>query len=99
MSQYSALTKFLDPGQRQAVKLLMDRISTMETASASIGVVSAPLTTHLDSGGNQLKSVADPTAPTDAVTLSYMQKWVEGRIASLQSQIDALDARVTALEP
>lgn len=99
MSQYAALPHFTLPGQREAVKLLMDRVSTVEASAATIGTVTGPLTTHLDSGGNQLKSVADPTAPTDAVTLSYMQKWVEGRIASLQSQIDALDVRVTALEP
>ncbi len=91
MSQYSGLAAF-SQAQQQAVKLLMDRLAALEARVADIGAVSQALTTHLDSGGNQLKSVADPTAATDAVTQQYMQKWVEGRVAPLE-------ARVTALEP
>lgn len=97
MSQYSLLNKFTDPGHRQVVKILMDRIATLEAAVPNIGTVSTALTAHLDSGGNQLKSLADPTAPQDAVTLLYMQKWVEGRLATVQAQVAATADAVAAI--
>lgn len=78
---YPLLDRVKDPQLQQVLKLVFDKIGGVEQLSTGIGTVSQPLTTHLDSGGNQLKSVADPTAATDAVTLRYLQQYVQGAIA------------------
>ncbi len=79
MSHYPGLASVTDPILRQALKILHDKIGAVEVATAKIGTVSAPLTTHLNANAQQLKAVADPTAPQDAVTLKYLQHYVESR--------------------
>lgn len=79
-TRYPSLDQAQDPAVRQVLKLIFDKIGLLEAQAAGIGTVNQPLTTPLDAAGNRLTALADPTAPTDAVTLQFMQKWVEGRL-------------------
>jgi hypothetical protein len=80
VSQYHGLSTIPDPATQKVVKLLMDRLSSLEAQAASIGTVSQPLSSHLNANKQQIKALADPSAPADAVTLSYLQHYVESRV-------------------
>lgn len=79
-SNYAFLAGIKDPQTKAAVKAILDRVANVEKLSGGIGSVTAPLTDHLDSGGNRLTNLAAPAAKTDAVTLDYMQKYLEARL-------------------
>lgn len=64
------------PPTKKALQNLFDRMAAVERQAADIGTVSSPLSTHLDSNGNRLTNLADPSAPQDAVTKGYLQKFV-----------------------
>lgn len=87
-TKYPLLDQVQDSTLRQVFKFLFDKIGTVESQAAGIGGVTKALTTHLDAGKNQLKGVADPTAKTDAVTLQYLRKYVQGALA-LDKQVVA----------
>lgn len=91
MSIYAGLNTLPEGAHKQVTKLLMDRLANLEKLAAGIGGVTQPLAAPLDSGGNRLTAVADPTAKTDAVTLQYLQKYVDAAIA--------LDKQVAAIPP
>lgn len=69
------------PPTKKALQNLFDRMGALERQAANIGTVSSPLSTHLDSNGNRLTNLADPTAPQDAVTKLFLQKFVAAAIS------------------
>lgn len=77
---YSGLPGITDPVTRQVVKVLMDRLGTLEAQAGTIGSVTKPLTDPLHAGSQQIKALADPTDATDAVTLQYLHRYVESRV-------------------
>lgn len=87
---YAFLSSIKDLATRQAIKLALDRLANIEKQAAGIGGVTKALTGNLDSGGNQLKNLLDPTHKADAVTLDYLRKYVEARfqfVASTPSSV------------
>ncbi len=78
--QYAFLNRITDQWVRSAVKLLMDRITTLETQITALGTVTAPLDANLDAANHRLTAIANPTADQDAVTLRYLKTYVESRL-------------------
>ncbi len=76
-TKYPGLNTIPIPEVRTVIKLVYDKIGSLEAQVPAIGTVSQPLTDHLNANGKQLNKVADPTAPQDAVTLKYLQHYVE----------------------
>ncbi len=77
---YPGLESITDPAVKRILKLIFDKVGTVEQQAQQIGTVSQPLTTHMDAGGKQINALADPTAPQDAVSLRYLQRYVESRV-------------------
>lgn len=96
VTRYPGLNRVPDAATRQALKLVMDQVGALQTSAEAIGAVSKPLTAALDSGGQQLKKVADPSHATDAVNLQTLQKFVAAAIAQ---QAAATKAPVAAVIP
>ncbi len=89
---YPGLERVSDPAIKAVLKAVFDKIGNVEAQVPAIGSVSQPLTTHLNANSNQLQAVADPTHPQDAVTLKYLQHYVESRVTT---QVQAAVASVT----
>lgn len=77
---YPGLERIADPDIRSVTKVLFDKLGVVEQALSGIGTMSQPLTTPLNGNGQQLKAVADPSHPQDAVTLAYLRHYVESRV-------------------
>ena len=95
MAGYSFLAQIRDRATFNAVKSLIDRVTQLEGQAADIGTLSAPLTDHLDASSHRLTKLAPPVAATDAVTLRFLQTYVEARLA----QANLIDASGQALGP
>lgn len=80
---YPGLESVGDPMVKRVLKALFDKVGNLETQVPAIGTVSQPLTTHLNANRNQLQAVGDPTHPQDAVTLTYLQHYVESRVTTV----------------
>lgn len=80
--KYDALQGITDPKQRAAIKLLVDRITTLETQAERIGQVSAPLAGTLDAGGHFLSSVKDAVLDDDAVNLRQLRQLIQSGLAA-----------------
>jgi hypothetical protein len=80
--QYALLSRIRDPILRDALKLVQDRITALETQITALGTLTAPLTTNLDAASHRLTALANPTADQDAVTLRYLKTFVENRLTA-----------------
>jgi hypothetical protein len=96
-ARYPGLNQIADPTLQRVLKVLFDKVVTIETQHVpQIGAVTAPLTVPLDANAQQLKALADPTHAQDAVTLQYLQHYVESRV---QSTVRAAIAAAVATIP
>lgn len=86
-AKYPGLSRITDPDVHAVAKILFDLVGGLQQQVPQIGTVSQPLTDHLDSNGKQLKAVADPTAPQDAVTLKFLQHYVEARTQAVKTDV------------
>jgi hypothetical protein len=86
VSQRAGLNTIADPNTQRAIKLLMDRLATLEAQALTIGSVSKVLTAPLHAGNHPLTSVADPVNSQDAVTLRYLQRYVDSRAPAAASK-------------
>lgn len=68
--------KIKDVDTRNAVLEILKHLGTIHDTLTTIGGVTKPLSTHLDSGNFQLKNVRDPVDDNDAVTLQFLQRYV-----------------------
>jgi hypothetical protein len=79
-SGYHGLSDIKDPATQRTLKLLMDRIGSLEGQAGAIGTVSQPLTAPMNAGSQRITALADPSHPQDAVSLRYLQSYVESRV-------------------
>jgi hypothetical protein len=82
-AKYPGLSRIQDADLQSVLKNLFDMVGQVQQQVPKIGTVTEPLAAHLDANANQIKAVADPTAPQDAVTLRYLQHYVESRVTSV----------------
>jgi hypothetical protein len=92
---YSFLTQIRDVPLRNAIKVILDRLGTVEQSAQSIGRVTAPLDDDMAGGGHRLTGLGDPTDDQDAVTLAYLKKYVDNRLLAA-GLVDASGNAVTA---
>jgi len=88
-AKYPGLSRIQDADLQSVLKNLFDMVGQVQQQVPKIGTVTAPLAAHLDANANQIKAVADPTAPQDAVTLRYLQHYVESRVVSVATKATA----------
>lgn len=72
-----------DQPTRMAILEVFRQLGILTTAVTQVGHVTRPLTTALDAGSNQLKRLQDPSDPSDAVTLRFLQSYVANVTAVL----------------
>ena len=89
--RYPGLSTIQDPATRQVLKNLFDMMGGVQVHTQAIGTVSAPLVAPLQGNKQQIKSLADPTEPQDAVTLKYLHTYVESRV---QTAVNAAVATI-----
>lgn len=63
---YTGLSRITDEPTRTAIKILMDRVSSLE---AALGSAQA----QLNAQGQRVVNVGTPREPNDAVNLAYLQ--------------------------
>jgi hypothetical protein len=80
MGGYNYLAQIRDSIVRNALKILTDRVTALETQAADIGTLTKPLAMDLDAGSHKLTKVAPPTLDTDAVNLRYLKTYVDARL-------------------
>lgn len=74
---YGFLNQIQDRATRDAIKKILDQLtSVQEQLQQGLGQLTQPLTQSLIASNNQLKRLADPSDPQDAVTLRYLQEYV-----------------------
>lgn len=78
-TNYAFLQSIKDRGTRDAVKAVLDRVAYLEKLSANIVTVAAPLASDLDTAGKRITNLPDPQHKADAVSLDFLQRYVESR--------------------
>ncbi len=86
-SRYPGLETITDPALKRVLKQVFDMVGGLQVQAQQIGSVSQPLTTPLHAGSQQIKALADPSAPQDAVTLRYLQHYVESRVHTVTAAV------------
>lgn len=74
----AVLARVKDPELRATLQLIVNELTSLRGEAANIGLVSRPLETPLDAGGNALGRVADPSDPEDAVNLRTLDRYIQG---------------------
>lgn len=79
--RYTGLLSVKDPTTRRVLKVMMDRLNTLEGQVVDLGRVTQPLATPMDAGTQRITTLADPTAEADAVNFRTLKRYVAAAIA------------------
>jgi len=73
---YTGLSRIEDPGLRETLRLALDRISGLEAQIRALDSAVLKTGSPVDAHSQRIANVANPRAPTDAVNVLTMQRYV-----------------------
>jgi hypothetical protein len=80
MAGYPYVSQIQDPAARNAVKNVFDQLTALQGRILALEQSAVLNTTTLDAKGQRLTNLATPTAGSDAVTVTYLQQFVQAQV-------------------